>query len=483
MLPDSRKMRELWRQQLGFADLELWRQGVRLDPLLEKISEFLDRHHDLIAVVHTDLVRGCKQAARGRRGLSADQVLRAVVLKQVKSWDYRELRERIADGLTLRQFTRFDAAPVPKHDAFHRAFVALTPDTLRRINDAVVAAAVQLGIEDGRQLRVDTTVVETDIRYPRDSGLLWDSVRVISRIVATLRRLAPEACRSFPDRTRRARRRMQEIARMRERAQRQRTLARKYGDLIRVTTEVVVQAEAVIQRATRLQYPDTITALQVEGYWREIAHFLPLARQVIDQATRRVMRGETVPADEKLYSIFEPHTDLIKRGKAHKPVEFGHKVFLAESRRGLITDYRVLEGNPVDRDQLEPSVARHRDRFGAVPELYAADRGFHDRESGARVEQQGVKLLAIPQRGGTKTAERQAHEKTRAFKKAHAFRSGIEGRISVLFRGRGMKRCRWTGPERFELFVGAAVLANNLLRIAALLTKRTSRPSRLRRAA
>jgi IS5 family transposase len=341
-------------------------------------------------VVHTDLVRGGKQASRGRRGLSADQVLRAVVLKQVQSWDYRELRERIADGLTLRQFTRFDAAPVPKHDAFHRAFVALTPDTLRRINDAVVAAAVQLGIEDGRQLRVDTPVVETDIRYPRDRGLLGDSVRVIRRIVATLRRRAPEAGRAFPDRTRRARRRMQEIARMRERAQRQRTLARKYGDLIRVTTEVVVQAEAGIEQATRLQYPDTITALQVEGYCREIAHCLPLARQGIDQATRRVMRGETVPADEKLYAIFEPHTDLIKRGKAHKPVEFGHKVFLAESRRGLITDYRVLEGNPVDRDQLEPSVARHRDRFGAVPELYAADRGFHDRETGARVEQQGV---------------------------------------------------------------------------------------------
>jgi IS5 family transposase len=475
-------MRERWRAQRGFADLELWRQGVRLDPLLAEISHFLDCHHALLTMVHADLVRGLKQTARGRAGLSAEQVLRAFVLKQVKSWDYRELRERIADGFTL-QFTRFEAAPVPKHDAFHRAFVALTPGTVRCLNEAVVAAAVELRLEDGRQLRVDTTVVETDIRYPRDSGLLWDSVRVISRVVAALRALAPQACHPFPDRTRRARRRMQEIGRMRERAQRQRALARKYRDLLRVTTEVVDQAGGVLDRATGLQYPEAMIALRVEACCRQLEHFIGLARRVIDQCARRVLRGETVPADQKLYSIFEPHTDLIKRGKAYKPVEFGHKVFLAESRRGLITDYRILDGNPADKDQLEPSVARHRERFGTVPELYAADRGFHDREASARVETQGVKLLAIPQCGGTKTAERHAHEKSRAFKRAQAFRSGIEGRISVLFRGRGMKRCRWTGPERFELFVGAAVLANNLLRIAALRTQRKPRPSPVRHAA
>jgi len=338
---------------------------------------------------------------------------------------------------------------IPKHDAFHRAFVALTPATLRTINEAVVAAAVALGLEDGRQLRVDTTVVETDIRYPRDSGLLWDCVRVLTRVVAALRTVTPQACDAFPDRTRRARRRMQEIGRMRERAQRQRALARTYRDLIHVTTAVVAQAGAVVQRARGLQYAEAMTALQAEGCCRQL----------------------------------EPHTDLLKRGKACKPVEFGHKVFLAESRRGLVTDYRILDGNPADTAQLEPSVARHRERFGTVPALYAADRGFHDREAGARVEQQGVTLLAIPQRGGTKTAERQAHETSRAFKKAQAFRAGIEGRISVLFRGRGMKRCRWHGPARFELFVGAAVLANNLLRIAALLTTRTPRPTRLRHAA
>ena len=377
-------MRERRRRQRGFADLELWRQGVRRDPLLDEISRFLDRHRTLLSLVHADLVRGLKQQHSGRSGLSAAQVLRAFVLKRVKSWDYRALRERIADGFTLRQFTRFEGSPVPKHDAFHRAFVALTPPTIRTLNDAVVAAAVRMGLEDGRQLRVDTTVVETNIRYPRDSGLLWDSVRVISRLVASLRELAPPACRRFPDRTRRARRRMQEIGRMRERAQRKRALERKYRDLIHVTAEVVDHAGDVLHRAKVLQYTDVMTALQAEACCQQIAHFIALARRVIDQSERRVLRGETVPADQQLSSIFETHTDLIKRGKAYTPVEFGHKVFLAERRRGLMTDYRILDGNPADKDQREPSVERHRARFGTVPELYAADRGFHDPDASAR---------------------------------------------------------------------------------------------------
>jgi IS5 family transposase len=192
---------------------------------------------------------------------------------------------------------------------------------------------------------------------------------------------------------------------------------------------------------------------------------------VVDQSERRVFRGETVPADEKLYSILETHSDMIKRGKVHKPVEFGHKVLLVESRIGLITDYRILDGNPVDSDQLLPSVDRHIERFGKAPELLAGDRGFHHASDGEKVRRRGVKLVAIPQRGGKRTAEQESFEKSRPFKQAQAFRSGIEGRISVLFRGRGMKRCLWSGRERFELFIAAAVLANNLMVIATRLQK------------
>ncbi len=190
--------------------------------------------------------------------------------------------------------------------------------------------------------------------------------------------------------------------------------------------------------------------------------------RVIAQARRRVLQGETVATADKLFSIFEPHTDLIKRGKAQRPVEFGHKVLLSESGHGLITDYRVLEGNPTDDQHVAPSLAHHIALFGGPPTLAAHDRGFYSLAAIEACQAAGVTTECIPQRGGRKTPERAAHEKSRAFRRGQRFRAGIEGRISVLFRGRGMKRCLLHGRERFELFVGLAVLANNLLVIADL---------------
>jgi IS5 family transposase len=170
-----------------------------------------------------------------------------------------------------------------------------------------------------------------------------------------------------------------------------------------------------------------------------------------------------------LYSIFEPHTDLIKRGKVRRPVEFGHKVFLAESAQGLITDYQVLEGNPADSQQVSASLKRHAQVFAGPPAEYHSDRGFHSVENVQHCEKLGIAHVGMPQRGGQKTAEREAFERSAAFKKGQRFRAGIEGTISVLFRGRGMKRCRAHGRARFEVLVGAAVLAHNLLRLAARL--------------
>jgi IS5 family transposase len=220
--------------------------------------------------------------------------------------------------------------------------------------------------------------------------------------------------------------------------------------------------------------------LAIEALRKEIERYCGLGERVIDQARRRVIEGEQVPNAEKIYSIFEPHTDLIKRGKVRTPVEFGHKVFLAESAQGLITQYEVLKGNPSDEDHVAPSLRRHKDAFGSAPELYGSDRGFFSYRNLTSCERDGVRLVCIPQRGGGKTPAREAYEKSAAFKKGQRFRAGIEGRISVLFRGRGMKRCLAEGHQRFELWVGAAVLANNLMRIATLLTKRLSR---IRRAA
>ena len=457
--------------QLSFADLELQRLGVRLDPTLQRVADFLETHSNLIEPVRKDLERGLKKPHAGRHGITPEQTLRSLVLMRVKNWDYRDLRERINDGFTLRAFTQFDSQAVPLHDAFNRAFNRITPATLAAVNQLVVQAAVELGLEDGKQLRVDTTVVETNIHHPTDATLLWDTVRTVTRLVWELHEKLPQGVKGFTDRTRSARRRMQALQRMTAR-QREQQQTPTYRELLRVTGQVLRSARHVVGAAKRVRKVDIFTGAAIQALCQQIAEYCALGDRVIDQTERRVLRGETVPAEEKLYSIFEPHTDLIKRGKALKPVEFGHKVFLAESSHGLITEYRVLEGNPVDSDHVQASLEHHQKTFEHAPDCYAGDRGFHSAENVQKCQDAGVSEVCIPQRGGQRTAEQEELERSRVFKKGQRFRAGIEGRISVLFRGRGMKRCRSKGRERFEVLVGAAVLANNLLRIADLLDKR-----------
>ena len=322
-------------RQVSFADWELVRQGLRLEPLLQAISDFLDTQKDMIEQVRCDLTRGLKKAETGRSGLTPQQVLRSLVLMRVKNWNYRELRERIADGCTLRQFTDFYCLPVPRHDAFHRGFNRLTPETLKAINDLVVQAAVDLGLEDGQKLRVDTTVVQTDIHHPTDNTLLWDVVRVVTRLIGRLAAAqGRRRIKGFRDRTRSARRRMQEIQRMTSR-QRQDHQTGTYRELIGIAEEVIESARTALRRTGKARGKDIITDLAIAETRKEIEHFCDLGVRVIDQSRRRVLNGEQVPTVEKLYSIFEPHTDLIKRGKMQSPIEFGHKVFLAESARGF----------------------------------------------------------------------------------------------------------------------------------------------------
>jgi len=463
--------------QINFADIEFLTQGIDLDPILKRMSDFLDDQPKIFERVRRDLQRGLKKPDTGRTAMTPSQVLRSLILMRVKNWDYRELSERIADGYTLRRFTGFNSQRVPKHDAFNRAFNKLRPQTLQALNDLVLKAAVDLGLEDGKRLRVDTTVTETDIHHPTDNTLLWDVVRVLTRLIGRLGKVLPKGIDNFSNRTRCARRRMQEIQRMTAR-QRHTQQKGKYRHLIGITQQVVHNARGVLEKTKDQCAVDPMDDIIIGELRRKIDHYCQLGARVIGQSRRRVLQGEQVATEEKIYSIFETHTDLIKRGKIQKPIEFGHKIFLAESAHGLITQYRVLEGNPPDHVHVKPSLERHQETFGWAPAWYSSDRGFFSDENIKACPQ--VKLVCIPQRGGKRTSQRQAFERSPEFKKGQRFRAGIEGRISVLFRGRGMKRCLAEGRDRFEVLIGAAVLTNNLMNIAHLLNQKQKR---LRRAA
>ncbi|HTN70405.1 MAG TPA: ISNCY family transposase [Methylomirabilota bacterium] len=458
--------------QINFADIEFLTQGVELDPILKRMSDFLDHQPQICERVRQDLQRGLKKPATGRTAMTPPQVLRSLILMRVKNWDYRELSERIADGYTLRRFTGFYSRHVPKHDAFNRAFNKLRPQTLQALNDGVLKAAIDLGLEDGQRLRVDTTVTETDIHHPTDNTLLWDVVRVLTRLIGRLGGLVPKGIEGFTNHTRSARRRMQEIQRMTA-GQRHTQQKGKYRQLIGITQQVVHHARGVLEKTKDHRAVDPMDDIIIDELRRKIDHYCQLGARVIDQSRRRVLEGEQVATEEKIYSIFETHTDLIKRGKIQKPIEFGHKIFLAESARGLITQYRVLEGNPPDHVHVKASLERHQETFGLAPTWYSSDRGFFSDENIKACPQ--VKLVCIPQRGGKRTSQRQAFEKSPEFKRGQRFRAGIEGRISVLFRGRGMKRCLAEGRDRFEVLVGAAVLTNNLMTIAHRLNQKQKR--------
>jgi IS5 family transposase len=459
------------RPQISFADLEFISQGIELDPVLARIADFIDEHSEVVEAVRRDLERGLKKPATGRNGLNPQQVIRSVILMRVKDLDYRELRERIADGYTLRKFTCFHSQPVPKHDAFNRSFNRLTLATFQAVNDAVVQAAVDVGLEDGAKLRADTTVVESNIHWPTDGTLLWDTVRVLTRLIGRMRQIVAKDVPKFPNRKRAARRRMQKLQRM-SRAERESQQVPIYRQLLTITEEVLRNARRTVEATQHSCGKASADVLSIQALRKEITDVCGLGDRVMDQARRRVINGEQVPTSEKLYSIFEAHTDLIKRGKTNKPVEFGHKVFLAESAQGLITQYHVLDGNPSDEDHVEGTLKSHKKRFGSAPQVFATDRGFHNPDNQKRCQKAGVGCVSIPQRGGKKTADRAAFEKSPAFKKAQRFRAGIEGTISVLLRGRGMRRCLAHGKQRFELLIGAAVLANNLMRIARLIEKK-----------
>ena len=444
-LPESAKIGQLFlsfshilladmrvdKPQISFADLEFMWQGVELDPLLQQISEFIDEHPELTETVGCDLERGLKRPQTGRNGLSPNQVLRSLVLMRVKNWDYRELRERINDGYTLRNFTGFYSQPVPRYNAFNQAFNRLTAATLETVTEAVIQAAVDDGLEDGKKLRIDTTVAETDIHWPTDATLLWDTVRVLTRLIGSLGEMVPDDVPRFPNRKRAVRKRMQKLQRM-SLAQRKNPQVPTYRQLLAITEEVLTNARRTVD-ATAESFGKTASdALKIAALRKQITACCQLGDRVVDQTRRRVIDQEHVPASEKVYSIFEPHTDLIKRGKPNKPIEFGHKVFLAESAQGLVTQYHVLDGNPSDEVHMAASLESHKDLFGAVPEVFATDRGFDSPDNQKACVRAGVACASIPQRGGKKTPERKALEKSPAFKRAQRFRAGIEGRISVL---------------------------------------------------
>ena len=439
-------MIEMRRAQRSFGD------GL----IAEEVSDLREdwmRHADqvladeqIVAAVYDALgKRHPKSRRRGRLGVPAEVVLRLLILKHIRNWSYGVLEREVRANLVYRDFTRVGAGKTPDAKTMGRWGVALGAGVIKQIHARMVSMAQRNGLTEGRRMRVDTTVVETNIHYPTDSSLLGDGVRVLTRTMKKITEIVGEVGTKLRDRSRSVKLRVLDIARAaRSKAkQGQEKLKRAYRQLLNSTSRVVGQATRFSKEigAGVKQSTDILQQLALEGLRAKLDAMVPLVRKVMKQTRARILRGDT-RSEGKLVSLFEPATEIIRKGKAGKPTEFGKMVKLQEAENQIVTDYEVYDRRPNDADLLIAAVETHQARLGRIPRLLAADAAFYSAKNEAAAIAKGVKRVCIPNRS-TKSPERRREQKKRWFRAGQKWRTGCEGRISVVKRRHGLNRCRY----------------------------------------
>ncbi|RYZ67420.1 MAG: ISNCY family transposase [Proteobacteria bacterium] len=422
---------------------------------LAAMSEILDAHPEAARWVLGDLV-GARSSQKGREGMSGEQVLRVMLVKQLGTFSYEELAFHLADSASYRAFCRIGSMqrlPTPK--TLQRNIKKVEPSTLERINVLLIEHAIAAEIEDGNQLRVDCTVVETNIHDPTDSSLLVDSVRVLVRLMDRAQEYVDAP---FTNHHRRAKRRGIGILHARTQDDR----LPLYQDLLKVTNKTVTAADRVLAAFASTYSHAELTAPLIFELVDSLQRYLALARRVVTQTHRRVVLGETVPASEKLVSIFETHTDIIVKDR--RDTLYGHKLCLATGASGLITDCHVQKGNPADSTLAVGMVERHMERYGHAPQQVCFDGAFASRANFDEIKRLEAGDVVFTKGKAITVDEMAGDEKT--FRRLRRFRAGIEATISFLKRCVGWTRCTWRSLRSFTAYTWASVVTANLLQLA-----------------
>jgi IS5 family transposase len=411
---------------------------------LRRMSDWLDRHPELLELVAAD-VRSGTGHPQGRSGLSIDSILRCALLKQYRQVDYRTLAFYLRDSVSFAEFARLDDRAAPGKSTLQRLTSLIRPETWEALDRRLLDEARAAGVESGERLRVDATVTETHILEPTDSGLLYDAVRVMVRLLKQARAYDPAV--TFNNHQRLAKRRRHAIMNAPTNARR-RPL---YVELLAVTERTVEFLDVAYEGLEKQR--DMVV-------WRtEVDHYRALIGRVIDQTRRRVLHGERVPAEDKVVSLFEPHTDIIVKGA--RDVQYGHKLTLSSGASGLVLDVVVETGNPADSTCLLPMLERHRLHYDQVPKQLAADGGYASRANLEAAKDMGVEQVAFHKRVGL-TIEEMTGDRW-LYRKLRNFRAGIEAVISYLKRCFGLSRCNWKGLDHFKAYVRSAVFTHNLV--------------------
>jgi transposase, IS5 family len=472
----ARTVIKMRRAQLSFGD------GLIADEV-EELREKWMTHADevledeqLVATVYEALAkRRPKSRSRGRQATPAEVVLRLMILKHVRNWSYYILEREVRANLVYRDFTRVGAAKMPDAKTMGRWGRALGPQVIKQVHEQIVEIARTKEVIEGRRMRVDTTVTETNIHHPTDSSLLGDGVRVLTRTMKKITKIAGEVGTKLRDRSRSVKLRVLDIARAARAKgpQSQEKLKRNYRQLLESTSRVVGQAKQLSKEIADgiKRSKDIVKQLALEGLRQEIDTMIPRVKQVIKQTRARIFRGDT-RSEGKIFSLFEPSTEIIRKGKAAKPNEFGKMVKLQEAENQIIIDYEVYDRRPNDADLLVPAIEAHQAKLGRTPHLVAADAAFYSDRNEKAAKAKGVKRVCVPNRS-TKSAERKREQKKRWFRQGQKWRTGSEGRVSVTKRRHGLNRCRYKGDDGMKRWVGFGVIADNLINIGGTLAKRS----------
>lgn len=446
-------MRKKHNQQLPLAEVTTDHPKAKE---FAQISTILDSNNSIYSLALQDL--GKSKNNVGANGMTAEQVIRAAIIKQIDGYTYRELAFHLADSRVYSHFCKIGIGRTFKKSALQKGIKALSEETWEQINRTMIGYAEDQDIEKGRKIRVDCTVVDSNIHAPYDSGLLVDANRVLARLLATAKAELPGIVFSFADHLCRVKRRNLEIMNAKNAKERKKS----YKDLIEVTEKTIGYSENGLKSLT--SYPPVTLREQavIADLMQQLKHYLPLVRQVVCQTRRRVLAGESVPAQEKIVSIFEEHTDIIR--KDGRDTYYGHKICVTGGPSNLILDCVVLEGNPADSELTEMMLDRQEVIYGRSPLKAAFDGGFTSHANLRKAKANGIKDVCFSK--GRGLMEEDMCRSRRVYKGLRKFRAGIESGISWLKRSFGLDRCTWKGFESFKCYVWASIVSANLLTLA-----------------
>jgi IS5 family transposase len=452
LLPDSDKLWPAWLK--------------RIDTLLEDEAVI-----DTVAAALEQ--RWPKSRTRGREGTPAEVVLRMLILKHLHDWSFDELEQEVRANLVYRAFTRIGVDAVPDAKTILKIAKALGPEVITDLHQRVVDVAKRAGVTHGRRFRIDTTVVETNVHYPTDSTLLQDGVRVLTRTMQRANHAMGRPVGQVRNRGRRVTRLGLAISWQARTPKTRDAMIRSYRRLMATTRAVLRDAATMVRRTGQhLRTATATTAAALEQAQQQIRQMRPLVERVLAQARARLFGGD-IHVPDKVLSLFEPHTEAIRKGKIAKPTEFGKLVTIQEAEHQIITAFDVHDQRPADRTLWAPALDRHRQIFDRAPDLATGDRGFSSARNEQAAMDRGVRRVVLPAQG-RKSPARRAHERQRWFRRGQRWRTGCEGRISVLKRRHGLRRSRYHGHHGMHRWVGLGVIADNLINMATYLDRRAA---------